>query len=86
MFHAHVETLLHHCVFEVHVGARSDSLISTMLVDVSRQALQFETLLLRVKNGHVVLQCFGTRLLECSWACLSRCSHLVLWFRAGMDF
>ena len=86
VLHAHVETLLHHCVFQVAVGAWTDLLIRAMLMYVSRQSLEFESLLLTVKDRHVVLQDFGPRLLERARPRLRGCSDFVLWLRSIVYF
>jgi hypothetical protein len=70
VLHAHVETLLHHCVFQVAVGARTDLLIRAMTV----------------KDRHIVFQHFGPRLLERARPRLRGCSDFVLWLGRFINF
>ena len=79
MFHTHIETLLHHCVFQVNVRTGTYSVGRAVLVNVRRLTLHLKSLLLCIKDGHVAPDDFGTRLLEGSGSSLSRCSHFVLW-------
>ena len=86
MLHTHVETLLHHCVLQIAVGAWSNFLIRAVLMDVCCQALELESLLLTVEDRHIVLQSFGPRLLEGARPRLRSCSDFVLWLRSCVYF
>ena len=86
VLHAHVETLLHHCVLQVTVGAWTHFLIRAMLMNVCCQSLEFESLLLTVKDSHVVLQDLGPRLLERARPRLRGCSDFVLWLGSIIYF
>ena len=86
VFHAHVETLLHHSIFQIHVGAWTNFLIRTVLMNVSRKALCFESFFLRVEYRQVVFHIFVTRLLECSRPSLKCCSYLVFGLGTLMYF
>ena len=79
MLHAHVEALLHHCVFGVHIRARADLIVGAMLMNVRCQTLHLEPLFLRIENSHVVLAHLVSRLLESARSCQSGSSGLVLW-------
>lgn len=85
MLHAHVEALLHHCVFQVDVGAGADLLVRAVLVNIRGQSFQFKSLLLSVKDRHVASHIFGARLLESAGPGLRRSTVGVLWLGAGVD-
>lgn len=86
MFHAHVEALLHHRVLQVHIGARSDSLVGAVLVNVGLLPLHFKSLLLCIKYRHVLFHVFRARLLEGSWPGLESSTDFVLWLGTLLYF
>ena len=64
MLHAHVEALLHHRVLQIDVGAGTDSLVCSVLVNIGLLSLHFKSLLLCVEYRHVCFHVFRARLLE----------------------